>query len=135
MLQPTTTLQPNQRGAAVLLTVVIVSVAALLMAVGAVRLGLGELDIGYTAGKGGEAFSAADGCVENGLRRLRTNSSYTGENLILSNGSCTITVTGATSTREISATGVVGAYNKKIVVDLTLNGDVIAINSWMEAAP
>src|SRR3989338_4977442 len=89
-------LTPNHsKGFSALLTVLIIGVVALAMAYSSSMLGLGELDLGYTAQKGGEAFSAADGCLEEAMRRLRLDAGYTGS-LVLQVGSnsCTITVNG-----------------------------------------
>jgi len=132
-----TILNTRERGVAAILTVVIVTAAALIMAYTASMLGLGELDLGYTSQKGAEALSVADGCIEETMRRIRLNTSYgvgAGTiNLSVSNGSCIINVEDLGSNqRRITVTGTTGDYNKKIQTTLTLTGNVIAINSWEE---
>ena len=124
-------------GFAALLTIVIIGAAALLMARNASLLGLGELDLGYTSQKGEEAFSVADGCMEEALRRLRINTTYPGGTLSVSNGSCTITVAGIDPNRTVTVTGTVAGtnttYNKKIEVTLTISsGNVLTILTWQE---
>ena len=119
------------------MTVVIIGAAALLMAFTASMLGLGELEMGYTSQRGSEAFSVADGCTEETLRRIRMDTSYgvgAGTiNLTVSNGSCTIDVTDLGSgQRRVVVTGTSGDYNKKVQVELTLTGNVIAIDTWAE---
>lgn len=130
-------LRVNQRGVAALLTIVIISTAALIMAYSASILGLGELEMGYDSQQGGEAFSAADGCMEEALRQLRIDTGYSGDSLNLSNGSCIISISGAGNDRIITVIGTVGDYNKKIETDITfsdsaITGVVITINSWQE---
>jgi len=127
----------NNRGVAALLTIIIVAAATLIMAYGASLLGLGELDLGYTSSKGGEAMALADGCAEEAMRRIRLNTSYTvtSSSLAFDNGSCIITVESSGSNRTVKANGTVSDYHKKIELGLSLSGDsgnVITIDSWEE---
>jgi uncharacterized protein YuzE len=126
----------RQSGLAALLTIIIVSAAALVMALNASFLGLGELDLGYTASSGGKAFYVADGCMAETLERIRKDTSYgvgAGSiNLTVSNGSCIIDVADSGSDRTVTVVGTSGDFNKKIEINLTLTGNVIAINSWEE---
>lgn len=124
----------DNRGATAILLIVIVSVAALIMAVGASILSMGEMDIGFTSQKGDEALSLADGCVEEGMNRLRTNGSYTGGSLNFGSGSCIISITSAGSDRTLTATGTIGIYSKKIQANITINSNVITVNSWQEVS-
>ncbi|MDA2936201.1 hypothetical protein MYX06_03210 [Patescibacteria group bacterium AH-259-L05] len=127
----------HKSAVAALLIVIIISAVALLMAYSASILGIGELDIGYTAQRGGEAFSVADGCVEETLRRITLDSNYgIGAgliNLTVSNGSCTIQVSDlGSSRRRIVVTGTSGVYNKKIETEITLSSTPITIDTWQE---
>ena len=121
----------KERGVAALVVIVLVAAAALIFVQGAALLGLGELDLGYTSQKGSEAFSVADGCMEEALQRMRLNAGYTGGLLNVSNGSCTITVTGS-NPYTLMVLGTTGNYNKRIEAAITLSGNVITINSWEE---
>ena len=122
----------DNRGVAALLTIIIVSAAVLIMAFSASILGMGELDMGWTSQKGGEAFAIADGCVEEALWQLRLDSGYTGDTLIIGENSCIIGVTSNGNSRTITVSGIVENYNKKIEVGITLNGNIITLNSWQE---
>jgi hypothetical protein len=121
----------GNKGVAALLTIVIVAAATLLMAYSASLLGLGELELGHTSQKGEEAFSVADGCMEEALRRIRVDTSYTGGSLSVLNGSCTIAVTGS-GPYTITVTGTSGEYNKKIEAGVAVSSRVLTINSWEE---
>jgi hypothetical protein len=122
----------NQRGVAALVIIVVVGAAALIFAQGAALLGLGELDLGYTSQKGAEAFSVADGCMEEALERMRKSTSYTGNSLNVTNGSCTITVTGS-NPYTITVLGTTGNFNKKIESTVSVSTDnVVTVNSWEE---
>ncbi len=125
----------GSRGVAALLTIIIVAAATLIMAYTASLLGLGELDLGYTSQKGGEAFSVADGCLEETLRRIRLDVNYSANataTLNVSNGSCIINVEKSGANGTTTVTGTTSNYNKKIQATYTLSGNVITINSWQE---
>jgi len=126
----------QQRGFAALLTIIIVSSAVLIMAYNASLLGLGELDLGYTSQKGGEAFSVADGCMEESLRQFRLDSGYSGETITTRNGTCIIGVATSGSDRTITVTAsTTDAHYKKLEANVTLSADarpVITVNSWEE---
>jgi hypothetical protein len=121
----------SESGVAAMVVIVVVGAAALIFTQGAALLGLGELDLGYTSQRGAEAFSVADGCMEEALERMRLNSSYAGASLNVSNGSCTITVAGS-NPYTITVLGTTGNFNKKIESTITLTGNVITIDSWEE---
>jgi hypothetical protein len=127
-------------GAAALLTIIIVSAAVLIMALNASLLGLGELDLGYTSQRGGEALSIADGCMDETLRRMRLDNNYgvgVGTiNLTVSNGSCTIDVSDLGSNqRSISIIGTTDLYNKKLLATTTITatGNIVVVNEWEES--
>ena len=127
----------KQKGGAILLIVVIIAVATLIMAYSSSILGLGELDLGYTSQKGSEAFSIADGCIEETLRRIRLNTNYgigAGTiNLSVDSGSCAIDVVDlGENQRRITVSGTISDYTKKIETELILNGNIITVTSWME---
>jgi hypothetical protein len=123
------------KGAVALLTIVIIGAASLIMAIGAARLGLGELETGQTEINGAQTLVLADGCAEEALGRLRKNSSYAGDTLSVNDGSCIIAVTGSGSNRTIESTANIGLYTKKIEIQITINSGIISINSWNEVTP
>lgn len=125
----------DNRGAAALLTIVIIGIASLIMAISAARLGLGELEMGYDEGKGSAVLSLADGCGEEALARLRKNSAYTGETITTDDGSCVIIVTGGGADRTVASVATIGSYTKKIEMQVTLSDSVISIISWGETSP
>jgi len=120
------------KGATALIMVVIMGVAALLMAVGAARLGMGEIQSGYTAQKGDEALYVADGCVEDTLERLRKNASYAGGTLTLDNGTCVVEIVANGSTRTITVSAAVDVYNKKVQAVAMVSGTTVTVQVWNE---
>ena len=145
-LQPTIyNLQPKA-GFAALLAIVVIGAAALIMAYNASLLGLGELESGYTSQQGSEAFSLAEGCMDEALRRLRIAPGLTGTftPLVAGGGSCSFTITGVTPTIVVEATGCTAAvcpatsgYSKKvrasgIAIDIAGGINAITIGKWEE---
>ena len=126
----------NQKGIAIFLTVIIIGAAALIIALGLGLSGIDDLENSFIFAKSGEVFSVADGCTEETLRRIRLDTNYgIGEgsiNLSGSGWSCIITVDSSGSNRTVVAVGTIGNYNKKIQVDLSLNGNVITLNNRTE---
>lgn len=128
----------NNRGIAALLIVVILSASSLLMAFTAALIGLGELDMGYTLGQGSSAFSVADGCTEETLRRIRLDNNYgigAGTmNLSILGDTCEINVTGAGAGRTINVLSATGNnFSKNIETDITISAlNVITVTSWKE---
>jgi len=127
-------IKTNQQGIAALVVIVIVAAVGLLVAQSASFLGLGELGLGYTSQKGGEAFALADGCMEEAFRRIRLDTSYTGNpSLTVVNGSCTISVVVSGSDRTITVIGnTTDEYYATIESQISLFGNVITINSWAQ---
>lgn len=128
------------RGFAALIVITVIGAAALLIAISSSLLGIGALNEVYIAERGHEAFYAADGCVEEALRRLRLNASYTGGTITFPqlSASCTVTVTDlGFGARRIVATGSGGSgmYQKSIQTEITLSSqNVITVTSWRETA-
>jgi hypothetical protein len=122
----------DRRGFTALLVVLIVGAGALVAAFGASMLGLGELDMGYTAQKGSEVRALADGCAEESLRQLQINQNWAGGTLNLVDGSCIISVLESDNNRDIIIGANVGSYNKKIKLSVNILDDLITVNSWQE---
>jgi len=127
-------------GFAALLTVLVVSAAVLIISYSASMLGLGELDMGYTAQRGEEAFYVADGCAEEVLGRMRKDANYgvgAGTvNLTVSNGSCTMNITDLGSNqRLVVVAGTVDSYTKKIIATTTVNVSAhsVLLDGWEES--
>lgn len=135
-MTPTAKTNSKNGGFSALLIIVVIASVMLIISLNASLLGLGELDLGYTSQKGGEAYAFADGCVEESLRRFSLDTNYTGETFIMGNNSCSIEVTKsglyATSTVTASTTS---AYYKTLETAFTFTDNVhptITIISWTE---
>src|SRR3989339_564366 len=76
----------------------------------------------------------SEGCVEEALRRIQIDNSYTVSNFPLSIGSesCIISVEDNIGQKIITIVGNTDNYYKKIRVIISIVGEEIAIQSWEE---
>ena len=125
-----------KQGFMALMAVLILGGGALLLALSSSYLGLAELESSNLETKAGQTLVAADGCLDETLRRLRLNPSYTGGSLTLGDASCIIGVTSVGANRTITATSTIGNINKVVRAGATVSvvglSNVITLNSWIE---
>ena len=121
-----------QDGVAALLTIVIIGAAGLIMAYSASILALGDLEMGFDSQKGSQAFALADGCVEEAMRRLRLDNSYSGGSLSVGDNSCIIGIDTSGSDRTINVTSTVDIYHKVIEANVTVSDSSVVLNNWQE---
>ena len=127
----------SQSGMAALVIIIILSAASLIIAVSVSSIGIDEALLGYVSQKGDGAFYAADGSMEESLRRIRKDANYgvaAGTiNLSLGNGSCTIDIVDLGSNqRRVTVYGSSGSFNKGIETTVSLSAGVLSINEWKE---
>ncbi|MDD2656586.1 MAG: hypothetical protein PHQ18_03400 [Patescibacteria group bacterium] len=125
-------LKNNKKGMMAVMMVLIIGATALILALSSVKLVVNDAQMTLDNKKGGESYSVADGCLEESLRKLRLDTSYTGETLNLSTGSCIITVSANGNDRVLNIVGTVGDYTQTLQVSVTLAGNVITLNSRSE---
>ncbi|TSC55867.1 MAG: Uncharacterized protein G01um101418_556 [Parcubacteria group bacterium Gr01-1014_18] len=127
----------NEKGMSIMLSVLVIMSVSLLIALSIGILGSAELEVASSSVLSENAFHIADLCAEEAATKLRANSSYTGESITFSEGSCTITVTGA-GTKTIDSVGVLGDFTRKVRVIGTIaansqgNAKKFSITSWEE---
>ena len=80
---------------------------------------------------GTNSLAVAESGAENALLRLLRNPGYTGENLVVENGTINVTVTGD-STKIIVSQSNVGSTSRKIEVQAQYNNNILSITSWKE---
>lgn len=130
-----------QRGAIALLALLILLAASLTLTTGLSLRGITNLQSVSTLREGEEAFSGADGCVMEALRRLRDNSAYQGGTWTLGWVRCLVTVTDeGGGQRTIRAAATVGRSTRRIravaqVGSVVLSGRTVrslSLSVWEE---
>ena len=124
----------NQSGMAAIFTVLIISAAALLMAKSTSLLGMDALEIQTLANGASETLFIADGCIEESLRRLRINESWSASGLILNigAGSCEVNTEELVGRKKITAVSTLNNYHKKVAVEVTTADGEVNVLSWKE---
>lgn len=124
-------------GFAALMLIVVIGLVVLTISLTAAISGVQEAETSFDVQKGQQAFDLADGCVEDTLRRIKTNSTYgIGDgtiDLTFTDGSCQISVSDlGNNQRRVTSVGQVDNYYQQIQVELTTTNDTITLNSWAE---
>ncbi len=125
----------KKKGAAMLVTTIVVVATALVIAISVEYLGLGEMIISLSDTQSEQALEIANSCVNEALFKIKSSSSYSGGSIAATtnSGTCTVTVTPASgSPRTISSIGTVGQTVRKITATVTVSGSTITITSWNE---
>lgn len=78
------------------------------------------------------ALGVAESGMEDALLRLLRDPSYTGDTLVLPEGTAVITVTGST-TKTIISSGVAGDFKRVVVVSAVYTGGILTVTSWTDS--
>lgn len=122
----------NKKGAVALISVVLVSAAAIIISRGLSFLTLSEVDAGVSLDNGKTADYFANGCVEETIRRIIIDNDYAASNFTLENRNdyCIINVSASGNERTILAQGIHNEYSKTIEAVIDITGEEINIISW-----
>jgi hypothetical protein len=79
-------------------------------------------------------------CLDEAIIRLKRDSGYAGLHTVpIGDGTCTLTVSGAGSSRTVSVTATSGFYTKNVTAALTQSaaggGTRWTVSSWQETVP
>lgn len=78
------------------------------------------------------ALGVAESGMENALLRLLRDPSYTGETLVLADGTAVTTVTGSL-TKTIISVGTAGNFKRTITVTVSYTGGILSVISWVDS--
>jgi hypothetical protein len=117
----------NEKGYVTFLSLLVVSAISSIVLLSLITTSTMRIDTTRVFGDGVRARSLAHGCVELGLKKIRSNGSFLGtENASFGNGSCEYTITAD----EIQALGISAGNEVRIKVEVTKNP--FNIQSWKE---
>lgn len=119
-----------QKGSS-LITVLVFSVVAISIATTAVAIMINLSQATMRIEGNVIAKQTAESGIENALLRLLRDPSYTGETLMVGNGSVAITVTGS-STKTITSVATINSHTKTIQVVATFTDGIMTVTSWNE---
>ena len=121
----------NQRGYIALTAILIILAATLGIAITANLLSIDQNRFTLSASEGVGAIGLADGCLNEGLLRVKRNAAYTGGSLNAGDGSCTITVVAVGALRTITVQATVGQSTRTVSADVDLSAG-FAFTRWQE---
>ncbi len=125
----------NNQGAALFLAIIMITAVIITIAVSVSVLGIGELDMSYTAAQSENSTVVADACAEEGLRRLRIDDNWAvgagPQALNIGSHSCTIEVaTDGGDERTITSISVVGDYYTTVEAIVDVSNNDVELTSW-----
>ncbi len=121
----------KQKGAAILVSMIIISALILIIALNLGLSSISQNQMNLYQSKSSRIFLNIDGCAEEALTKLNRNNVYTGESLVIDNTSCTISVSGSGTARIVSITATNDVYSKNLQINVTIF-PTFAIMSWEE---
>ncbi len=116
----------NNQGAAALITVIAVMAILFSLITVVSKFSLNGLAINLESDQSHKALQIAEACAEESALRLKLDSSYTGGSLTFAVGSCTISISGAGTTRTATVVATVGQNTRDVQVNLTLVSNISA---------
>ncbi len=122
----------NQKGLMALVLVLVVSSVAIILAISASFLGLGELEMGFNERRSTEALAFGDACLDEALLRLKRDNAYSGGSLSIDGNSCTITITPSGDLRTIGIESNVGEFTKNLEAEADVSASYIILNYYKE---
>lgn len=120
-----------KKGYVALVTVLIMAAVAVGAVTTVALLGIGEAQTGLASTDGETTLRLVESCTEDALSKVRSNSAYVSNTLVLPEGSCSVVVTKAGSNWTLVVTNSAGKYKRTIQVDLSRSSKLV-INSWKE---
>lgn len=130
--------QTSRQGIVALSIVIVLGGVLVALATTVTYLSIGEAQSGFAHFKGNENLSFVEGCVEDAMLKIRSDSSYAGGTIGRpgTEGTCSITIiskTGSpTVTWTVNATITSTAYKRTIQVVFNRASTGITLTSWKE---
>jgi hypothetical protein len=114
----------NNSGLASLIAVIVISTAAISIALSVALGGITELQTGLFVNNSAVARNYAEACAEEAYFRLKRDESYTGSTLNFSNDSCTVAVSGSGVSRTFTVEGIFDRFTRNLNTNVTLRKNV-----------
>ena len=122
----------NQRGYIALIAVIIILSVTLAISLTMNVLSVDETKTGLLKQQSAQSFAAADACIREAYLRIKRDNNYTGGNLNIGVGSCTIVVSSLGADRTITVDSDVNGIQRQLESQVTIIGNTLDLNSWQE---
>ena len=113
---------------------VVLIVISVVIAIGTTitLLSVGEAQSGLVLFQGEDNLALVEGCVEDVMLKIRSDSSYSGTSITRPEGSCAVSYTATNPNWDITVTSSTTSVQRKIQVKFTRNPTGITLTSWKE---
>lgn len=131
-------LRHNQKGYLGVIIVMIVAVITLTVATTIALSGVTEMQTGDEAVRSRKAFERAEACSEEAYYRLKRNPGFAGGTIPFADGSCTISVSGAGSSRIVITEATHDNFTRSVVSEISLTSNFeattegVVLADWQE---
>lgn len=122
----------KEKGYIALLTTLIVMAVVLAAAMTVTFLAIGEAQSGFSLFKGENTLTFVEGCTEDALLKIRSNSSYAGGTITRPEGTCSVTITSGNPNWNITVSTTATTYKRQMQVIFTQNATGLTLTSWKE---
>lgn len=123
----------SREGGYVTISIVLILTAVILgIMITVAQLGIGEGQSSLALSKGEDALNFAEGCTEDALLNIRSNSSYAGGTITRPQGTCSITVITAGPTYTVTVTTTATEYKRTIQAIVNRGLTAVTLTSWKE---
>ena len=116
---------------AMLVAILMITAAALAIALAVATISSSEVKIAVAFRDSSKAYYLAESCLENTLMRMARTTTSEPLSFTLPSGSCTIKIVGS-APYEVTATASAGKAVRKIRATVSVNNEVLNIESWGE---
>ena len=113
-------------------TVLVLMVVAISIVVTVSLLGIGGVQGSLALTKGETTLSLVEGCTDMALLNARNNPSYLGGNIIVTEGTCTVTVNSKVGNVWTVTVGSLALDYKRTIRVVFTRGTSIILTSWQE---
>jgi len=124
------------RGYIALISILIISVIAVLIVISSVQLGIGQSKMAVGKNQSSESYYIAQACAEEALIKLAEDLAYQGnETINISGRNCQILpVEGSGGARTIKVLTTVNNKTKRVRIEINRTTPALGINFWQEVS-
>ncbi len=121
-----------QKGFVAVTTVLVIVSVILAVSTSIALLSVGEAQSSLVLFKGEDNLTLIEGCVEDMMLKVRSNSSFASGTISRPEGTCTITVNAGNPNWDVTVTSQTTTYQRKIQVKFTKGSSGLTLTSWKE---
>lgn len=123
----------SEQGVVALSIVLLLSVVLLTITITVTYLSIGEAQSSLSVSKGEQALAFTEGCVDDVLLKIRSNSAFNATSFTRPEGTCSVVyTTGGPVNWNIAVTSLATSYQRRIQVIFTRNPTGMSLISWKE---